>query len=160
MCGYLKQENIQDPSMAVGTWFRSVTQWSAALSSIIFSSSSNQVLLARDPQVQSFQVPPVTAPHTQASLDQLLSHVFAGSSFHSAAATKTLQDIAATKPLSDNDWSLLTAANWNAWPTNFTGKHHCPSVLASMLETKTNDGIMGIATVLPPPCPLDNHLLR
>lgn len=145
--------------MAVAKWLQSVTQWSSGLSSIIFSNSSNQVLLARNPQVRSFQVPPVAAPHTQASLNQLLSHVFAGSSLHSAAATKILQDIAATMPLSGNDWSLLTATNWNAWPTNFTGKQHCPSVLASMLETKPKDGIMKIAMVLPP-FPLDDHLLR
>lgn len=35
-----------------------------------------------------------------------------------------------------NGWHRLSADQWDQWPSTFTGKYHCESVLASLLEMK------------------------
>lgn len=134
-----------DPAAAVTRWLHCASQWSVAISEITRPNTrTTQVLLSRDVQILTLKVPTVTEPRKQSSLDALLRHVAIRSPFHWKDAVKTLQVIAGIKAAergASPGWSLLTNGRWNEWQSSFTGKHHCKSILASLLEMKSQDGV-------------------
>lgn len=147
---------MDDPAGAVVRWLRCATQWSVALSEIIQPTSrAHKILLARDVQVMSVQVPTVVDPDKQAPLDELLDHVLSGTGISLAVAVHSLQSTAAnniTNPNGIDGWNRLTSGLWDQWSTTFKGKYHCESVLASLIEMKSDDNeFVAIANVPPHP---------
>lgn len=152
-----------DPAAAVTRWLRSATQWSVALSEIIEPSSrAHQILLAKNVQIVSFHVPGVEDPRKQAPLNDILELVLRGTGIHLVDAVSLLQEMADRNGHDSdesgeehNGWDRLSARRWDKWPTTFTGKYHCESVLASLLEMKhRNNRLVAIANVPPlPMCP-------
>lgn len=140
-----------DPAAAVTRWLRCASQWSVAISEITRPNTrTTQVLRSREVQILTLKVPTVIEPGKQSSLDALLRHVAIRSLFDWKDAVKTLQVIAGIKAAergASPGWSLLTNRRWNEWQTSFTGKHHCESILASLLEMKSQDGIPEIVNI-------------
>lgn len=137
-------------------WLRCATQWSVALSEIIEPSSRvHQILLAKDVQILSVHVPSVEDPRKQAPLNEILDLVVGGTGIQLPDAVAFLQGLAdRSEHPSDksndgaNGWHRLSARKWDEWPNTFTGKYHCESVLASLLEMKTeNNQLVAIANV-------------
>lgn len=151
-----------DPAAAVTLWLRCASQWSVAISEITRPNTrTTRVLLSREVKILSLKVPTVIEPHKQSSLDSLLRHVAMRSPFHWQDAAETLQVIAGSRAAdskSSSGWHLLMNDRWNEWETSFTGKHHCESILASLLEMKSQDDvpqIVKIAQVITPnPTPI------
>lgn len=150
-----------DPAGAVIRWLQRATQWSVAVSEIITPNSrTTRILLSKQVKILSLKVPTVSQPRAQSSLDTLLMHVSEKSPFDWADAAKTIQDFADIKVSANasgmTSWNLLTRSRWNDWQTSFTGKYHCESVLASLLEMNRpveGNEIVKIAQVKPLPRP-------
>lgn len=142
-------------------WLKSATKWSVAVLEIVYPNTRTiRILLSRQVEILSLKVPTVFQPRKQSSLDALLMHVSEQSPFDYADAANTIQDFADAMASSSESgvtsWSHLTRARWNDWPTSFTGKYHCESVLASLLEMKSQaegNEIVKIAQVKPIPFP-------
>lgn len=149
-----QEEAADHPADAVTRWLQCASQWSVAISEITEPNSrTTRILLSREVKILSLKVPTVMEPGKQSSLNSLLVHVSKGSTFLWRDAAMTLQAVAAAKEFSDasrsraGSWCLLTDNRWDEWETNFTGKHHCESILASLLERKPEEGASGIVQI-------------
>lgn len=145
-----------DPAAAVTRWLRWATQWSVALSEILEPSSrAHQILLAKNVKIVNVHVPSVENPRKQAPLNHILELVVRGTGIHILDAVGLLQRMADRNEQQfdesgngTNGWDRLSARQWDKWPTTFTGKYHCESVLASLLEMKNgNNQLVAIANV-------------
>lgn len=149
-----QEEAADHPADAVTRWIQCASQWSVAVSEVTEPNSrTTRILLSREVKILSLKVPSVSEPEKQSSLNSLLAHVAKGSTFVWRDAASTLQGVAATKEFSEacgsrvGSWCLLTDNRWDEWETSFTGKHHCESILASLLEKKPEEGASDIVKI-------------
>lgn len=161
----LQDHVAYDPAAAVTRWLHSVTQWSVALSEIIQPSSrAHQILLAKNVKIVSVRVPGVENPRRQAPLNDILELVVRGTGIDLDDAVGFFQGLADRNGhhydesgIDSNGWARLSARQWDTWATTFTGKYHCESVLASLLEMKNgNNCLVALANV--PPTPLSSYV--